>query len=138
METLATKISDNSIIIMNDNINKLSYTKALKYIDIKINEFTNKKSYDKINQSKYVDTIKQLRQKRNEINKNIVKLENENNKLNAIFDINKQLKQELIEIRKQKKEVSNKLHEEIKNNKYKNKILKKELKQEKKRITKED
>jgi len=134
METLATKKSSH-IITMNETVNivdKLSYTKAIKYIDRKINEFTNKKSYDKINKQKYVDDIKQLQQKRKEINKKIEKLENENNKLNALFDVNKQLKQELIEIRKQKKEVNNKLHEEIKNNKYKNKILKKELKQEKK------
>ena len=70
IETPMNKICNNSIIIMN-NINKLSYTRALKYIDRKILEFTNKKSYDKINKSKYVDTIKKLKVKRKKINKNI-------------------------------------------------------------------
>ena len=100
IETPMNKISDNSII-MDEHINNLSYIKALKYIDRKINEYTTKISYDKINKIKYVTDIKQLRQKRKEINKNISKLENENNRLNDLFDVNKQLKQELIEIRKQ-------------------------------------
>ena len=102
IETPMNKICNNSIIIMN-NINKLSYTRALKYIDRKILEYTNKKSYDKINKSKYVDTIKQLRQKRKEINKKIEKLEKENNMLVDVFDENKQLKKELQALKKEYK-----------------------------------
>ena len=147
IETPMNKICNNSIIIMN-NINKLSYTRALKYIDRKILEFTNKKSYDKINKSKYEDTIKQLRQKRKEINKKIEKLEKQDNKLNNLFNENlhlkqelraekekkKQQKKELLDILKQKKEISKQLQDEIKNNKYKNKSLKNDLKKQKKEL----
>ena len=113
METLATKISDNiNSIIMDEHINKLSYTKALRYIEDKINEFTNKKSYDKINKSKYVDTIKQLRQKRKEINTNISKLEKQDYKIENLF--NEKLKQELKNMKKELKQKNNKTKEDVK------------------------
>ena len=145
--------NSSHILIMNNDIktiDNLSHTKALRYIDRKIYEYTSKKSWDTINKSFYIDSIKQLRQKRKEINKNIAKLENTNNLLNNIFDENKQLKQELREEKKkrkqqkqeltylvkQKKEISKQLQEEIKNNKYKNKLLKKDLKEQKKDLQK--
>ena len=145
--------NSSHILIMNNDIktiDNLSHTKALRYIDRKIYEYTSKKSWDTINKSFYIDSIKQLSQKRKEINKNIAKLEKTNNLLNNIFDENKQLKQELrgekkkrkqqkqelTYLVKQKKEISKQLQEEIKINKYKNKLLKKDLKEQKKDLQK--
>ena len=110
------------IIIMNDDIktiDNLPYTKALKYIENKIYELRGKRDWT--NKNRINEKIKSLTQKRNEINKQIIKLEKEHNLLTDIFDENKQLKQELNEIRKQKNQISKQLQEEIRKNKYKRK-----------------
>ena len=111
MNSEQQKNSSHILIMKNDikTIDNLSHTKALRYIDRKLYEYTSKKSWDTINKSFYIDSIKQLRQKTKEINKNIAKLENTNNLLNNIFDENKALKEELKALRKEHKEKTEKI-----------------------------
>jgi len=108
-------------------IESLPNNTALRFIRKTIHDISVKKNSK--NKNLINETIKLLKKKEKQINKKIIQEEKQEYKLNNLFDKNKNLKHELEEIRKQKKEIEQKLKDEIKNNKYKNKEIKKQLKE---------
>ena len=81
-----------------NKINGVSYEKALRYITHELSDLKTKPK-DDFNK----DTIKFMKQKQREINKSIRKQEKQEYKLNKLYDENTQLKNELKDLKIEKR-----------------------------------
>ena len=87
-------------------IESMSYERALRYIARKLNDLKAIRK-TKSNKTFIAESVRQLKQKQKEINKKIK--QQENIKIDNLFDENKQLKQELKAVRKANKEAVDKI-----------------------------